>query len=205
MGVAAPAVSPGDAPDAAREICASNGAHLDYRPVAGGGSFITFPALLFVGVPPVSANATNTFASCSGYLSGAYAFRHDLRAHRHELPRFLILSLLGGIGRFIAKGDRVQGEAQHLVAGQAPLPRRPVEERADFEDRGGGEKHQSEYGRIHQVLHLDLSEGPPLRLDLVSGAIDRSRSIADRAGARCQSSVNGTAPVSEQFPRTAMK
>lgn len=66
--------------------------------VAGGGSFITFPALLFVGVPPVSANATNTFASCSGYLSGAYAFRHDLHAHSRELPRFLVLSLLGGIG-----------------------------------------------------------------------------------------------------------
>ena len=66
--------------------------------VAGGGSFITFPALLFVGVPAISANATNTFASCSGYLSGAYAFRHDLHAHRRELPRFMILSLLGGIG-----------------------------------------------------------------------------------------------------------
>ncbi len=65
--------------------------------VAGGGSFITFPALLLVGVPPVSANATNTFASCSGYLSGAYAFRHDLRRHRAELPRFVVLSLLGGV------------------------------------------------------------------------------------------------------------
>ena len=55
--------------------------------IAGGGSFITFPALLFAGVPPVSANATNTFASCFGYLSGAYAFRDDLAAHRHrELP-----------------------------------------------------------------------------------------------------------------------
>ena len=50
--------------------------------VAGGGSFITFPALLFSGIPPISANATNTFAACSGYISGAYAFRDDLRAHR---------------------------------------------------------------------------------------------------------------------------
>ena len=66
--------------------------------VAGGGSFITFPALLLVGVPPVSANATNTFASCSGYLSGTYAFRHELAAHRPELPRFLIISLIGGVG-----------------------------------------------------------------------------------------------------------
>ena len=39
--------------------------------VAGGGSFITFPALLAVGVPPVAANATNTFASFAGYASGA--------------------------------------------------------------------------------------------------------------------------------------
>jgi uncharacterized membrane protein YfcA len=64
--------------------------------IAGGGSFITFPALLLVGVPPVSANATNTFASCSGYLSGAYAFRADLRAYRQQLPRFMLLGIAGG-------------------------------------------------------------------------------------------------------------
>jgi len=65
--------------------------------IAGGGSFITFPALLFVGVPPISANATNTFASCSGYLSGAYAFRKDLQVHKNDLPKFVLISLLGGI------------------------------------------------------------------------------------------------------------
>jgi len=65
--------------------------------IAGGGSFITFPALLFVGVSPVSANATNTFASLSGYLSGAFAFRKELIAHKKELPRFIITSLVGGI------------------------------------------------------------------------------------------------------------
>jgi len=64
--------------------------------VAGGGSFITFPALLLVGVPPISANATNTFASCSGYLSGTCAFRRDLYPYKKELPRFIVLSLLGG-------------------------------------------------------------------------------------------------------------
>ncbi len=65
--------------------------------IAGGGSFITFPALLFVGIPPVSANATNTFSSCSGYISGAYALRKELMAHRQELGRFIVASLLGGI------------------------------------------------------------------------------------------------------------
>ena len=65
--------------------------------IAGGGSFITFPALLFVGVAPISANATNTFASCAGYLSGAYAFRRELSAHRTALPRMVLVSLVGGI------------------------------------------------------------------------------------------------------------
>ena len=65
--------------------------------IAGGGSFITFPALLFAGVPPVSANATNTFASFFGYLSGAYAFRRDIAAHRGELVRLVVVSLAGGV------------------------------------------------------------------------------------------------------------
>ncbi|MBE2294078.1 MAG: sulfite exporter TauE/SafE family protein [Phycisphaerales bacterium] len=65
--------------------------------IAGGGSFITFPALLFVGVNPISANATNTFASCAGYLSGAYAFRTDLNAHKKELPKVVFIGLIGGI------------------------------------------------------------------------------------------------------------
>jgi len=65
--------------------------------IAGGGTFITFPALLLVGVPPISANATNTFASCSGYISGAYALRKELLSHKDELPKFIFISLAGGI------------------------------------------------------------------------------------------------------------
>ncbi|MDJ0832859.1 MAG: sulfite exporter TauE/SafE family protein [Gammaproteobacteria bacterium] len=65
--------------------------------LAGGGSFITFPALLMAGIPPISANATNTFASCSGYISGTYAFRQDLIAAKAQLPRFILISLVGGI------------------------------------------------------------------------------------------------------------
>jgi uncharacterized membrane protein YfcA len=66
--------------------------------VAGGGTFITFPALLFVGLPPVSANATNTFAVSSGYISGAWAFRKELQADKYELLKIIITGLLGGIG-----------------------------------------------------------------------------------------------------------
>lgn len=65
--------------------------------LAGGGSFITFPALMLVGIPPVHANATNTFASCAGYLSGAYAFRKDIADHSSDIVRIILLSFIGGI------------------------------------------------------------------------------------------------------------
>ena len=64
--------------------------------IAGGGSFITFPALMASGVPPIAANATNTFASSAGYLSGAAGFRQELWAHRHQLPSIAISALVGG-------------------------------------------------------------------------------------------------------------
>lgn len=65
--------------------------------IAGGGSFITFPALIFVGIPPVIANATNTFASCAGYMSGTYAFRKELAEHKEQLLLIILISLVGGI------------------------------------------------------------------------------------------------------------
>ena len=64
--------------------------------IAGGGSFITFPALIAAGVPPIAANATNTFASCAGYVGGAAGFRQELWTHRACLPRILLCASLGG-------------------------------------------------------------------------------------------------------------
>lgn len=64
--------------------------------VAGGGSFITFPALLLAGVPAISANATNTFASLPGYMVGAYVMRHDMKKVRRHLPLTLTISFIGG-------------------------------------------------------------------------------------------------------------
>ena len=64
--------------------------------IAGGGSFITFPALMAAGVPPIAANATNTFASSAGYISGAAGFRRELWAHRSQLPKIAVSALVGG-------------------------------------------------------------------------------------------------------------
>lgn len=66
--------------------------------IAGGGSFLTFPALVFTGVPTIAANATSAVAVFPGYLSGAMGFLSELR----EVPkRYLVLlmglSLAGGV------------------------------------------------------------------------------------------------------------
>ncbi|SIT74086.1 sulfite exporter TauE/SafE family protein [Pontibaca methylaminivorans] len=67
--------------------------------IAGGGTFLTFPALVFSGVPPVIANATSTVSVFPGYLSGAAGFLPELRAFRRaELLRLTALSLLGAFG-----------------------------------------------------------------------------------------------------------
>ncbi len=65
--------------------------------VAGGGSFFSFPALLFTGVPPVIANATNTIALWPGAVSSAFAYRRELRVHSERLPRLAAISMAGGL------------------------------------------------------------------------------------------------------------
>ena len=65
--------------------------------VAGGGSFLAFPSLLFAGVPPIQANATNTVALWPASVSAAVAFRKDLRHERRTLVLFGIVSLSGGL------------------------------------------------------------------------------------------------------------
>lgn len=65
--------------------------------VAGGGSFLTLPALVFTGMPPVVANATGTVALLPGYASGAWGFREDLQAPPGlSLFTLTLLSLAGG-------------------------------------------------------------------------------------------------------------
>jgi uncharacterized protein len=65
--------------------------------VAGGGSFLAFPSLLFAGVSPIAANATNTVALWPASVSAAYAFRKDLAHERRLLVLFGAMSLLGGL------------------------------------------------------------------------------------------------------------
>ena len=67
--------------------------------VAGGGSFVSFPTLLFVGIPPISANATNTVALWPGQPASVWAYRQEFRS----LPRKVLvpLTITGIIGGFL--------------------------------------------------------------------------------------------------------
>ncbi len=64
--------------------------------VAGGGSFIAFPALLFTGVPAVPANATNTVALWTGLAFSGGAFRRHLNVRRRVLVSLVAVSVAGG-------------------------------------------------------------------------------------------------------------
>src|SRR6267378_2245120 len=65
--------------------------------VAGGGSFIAFPAMLFTGIAPIPANATNTFSLWVGTAASGGAYRNHLKMPRRILIPLLIMSLLGGV------------------------------------------------------------------------------------------------------------
>jgi Predicted permeases len=64
--------------------------------IAGGGSLITFPTLLLIGLNPILANATNTVSMWPASASGAYGFRRDIRDVRRSLLFLLIPSIAGG-------------------------------------------------------------------------------------------------------------
>lgn len=65
--------------------------------LAGGGTLITFPLLIALGVPPVTANITNTVALCPGYLGATLAQSGTLRDQKSRLRFFLPIGVIGGI------------------------------------------------------------------------------------------------------------
>jgi hypothetical protein len=65
--------------------------------VAGGGSFFTVPALIFLGVSPVVANATSTVALWPGSLASAWGYRREVAAERRAALKLSLVSALGGV------------------------------------------------------------------------------------------------------------
>ncbi len=70
--------------------------------VAGGGSFVAFPALLFVGVPPIPANATNCFSLWVGTSASGGAYRNRFSLARRVMVPLVLTSVIGGLlGAFL--------------------------------------------------------------------------------------------------------
>ena len=65
--------------------------------IAGGGTLVTFPALVGLGVPAIVANATSTVALWPGAIGSMYGYRHELVGARAWAVRFAVPSLVGGL------------------------------------------------------------------------------------------------------------
>jgi hypothetical protein len=64
---------------------------------AGGGTLVSFPVLVALGIPEISANITNTVALCPGYLGGTIAQKESLRGQRKRLWLLLPAGVAGGV------------------------------------------------------------------------------------------------------------
>lgn len=70
--------------------------------VAGGGSFVAFPALMFVGVPPIPANATNCFSLWVGTTASGGAYRNRFSLSWRVMVPLILTSVIGGLlGAFL--------------------------------------------------------------------------------------------------------
>ncbi len=76
---------------------------------AGGGSLVSFPALVAVGYQPLTANVTNNVAVTPGYVGGAVGYRHELRGQRRRIIPLAIASAVGsliGVGLLLISTQR---------------------------------------------------------------------------------------------------
>jgi uncharacterized protein len=64
--------------------------------MAGGGTILTFPSLVFLGLPAIAASATSTVALLPAAVASLYGFRDEVRAHRQWLKTLFLPSLAGG-------------------------------------------------------------------------------------------------------------
>ena len=113
--------------------------------IAGGGTLLTFPALVGLGVPPLTANATSTVALWPGALSSMWGYRGELGGARAWVLRLTLPSIAGGaLGAWLllrTPPDRFARIVPFLVLGatllflaQGPLMRRLRERRGGTPD-----------------------------------------------------------------------
>jgi uncharacterized membrane protein YfcA len=122
--------------------------------VAGGGSLISFPALLAVGYPSVPANVTNNVALLPGYVGGTYAYRRELAGQGPRARRLGATSAAGGLGGAVLLNVSSPGVFEAIVPflillSCALLLAQPAAARA-VERRG----HRGRPGAVHAATFL---------------------------------------------------
>jgi hypothetical protein len=92
---------------------------------AGGGSLITFPALVAVGYPSLLANVTNNIAVAPGYVTGVWGYRQRLRGQGRRIVPLVAVSALGsiiGVGLLLVSSQSAfEGIVPFLVLGACAL------------------------------------------------------------------------------------
>jgi uncharacterized membrane protein YfcA len=92
---------------------------------AGGGSLVTFPALIAVGYPPLVANVTNNVAVSPGYATGAWGYRGELSGQRRRIVPLAVLSAFGslvGVGLILVSSQQAfEGVVPFLVLAACAL------------------------------------------------------------------------------------
>jgi uncharacterized membrane protein YfcA len=83
--------------------------------LAGGGTLITFPALVALGVPAVDANVTNTIAVAPGHLGATLAQARDLGGQRSRLRRLVPAAAVGGLAGGLLLLSTTERVFRHLV------------------------------------------------------------------------------------------
>jgi hypothetical protein len=119
--------------------------------LAGGGTLITFPTLMAVGIPPISANVTNTVALCPGYLGATMAQWKEIKDQKQRAKYFIPAGAIGGIlgGILLLNtGEKLFSQivpflillASGLLAVQDPLRAWVLRRRKDNPSAGSPEK-----------------------------------------------------------------
>jgi uncharacterized protein len=117
--------------------------------IAGGGTLLTFPALVGLGISPIVANATSTIALWPGALGSMWGYRRELEGMRHWAIAFALPSLAGGLlGAFLllrTPPERFAALVPWLVLGatvlfmiQGPITAAIARPRGDRRDEGWG-------------------------------------------------------------------
>ena len=130
--------------------------------IAGGGSLILFPVMLLVGLPPLSANVTNSVATWPGYIGGVGGFRNEIREQRPRMPRLLVATVLGSLTGCVLLLVTPSGAFDTLVpllvlAASLLTAVQPIV-RARLRDRDGGDMTPS-WGAVVSVFLATIYGG----------------------------------------------